>query len=323
MGIVNKNKTTNQATEQTMVAMIMDALKSIYANRSSDEYKSHGDITLTSEYKSAEKMVGDLATIHGYPKTAVGDLKTLFLTLHRPIWKNMVSEYINEPNERNSVFTAVYTVGYRVLIGELSRVYSSTVATAKGISYKPDKVSKQNDMTSFIRSFNASLEERINGYLKSSEATKPIQESAQELIDAGVKVFDAVNKGIKKATEVITKLVHKREMVGSILDLMYNQKVTAYRKIAATYLETKVAYEEYVRIPEAQQNQKITSKYIKMLKKYEIRMENAKAAIEHYDSRAHEEMRDKLQDAIKEPAKSPEQKSDDAPSNKSDDDMDF
>ena len=163
MGIVNKNKTTNQATEQTMVAMIMDALKSIYANRSSDEYKSHGDITLTSEYKSAEKMVGDLATIHGYPKTAVGDLKTLFLTLHRPIWKNMVSEYINEPNERNSVFTAVYTVGYRVLIGELSRVYSSTVATAKGISYKPDKVSKQNDMTSFIRSFNASLEERING----------------------------------------------------------------------------------------------------------------------------------------------------------------
>jgi hypothetical protein len=58
------------------------------------------------------------------------------------------------------------------------------------------------------------------------------------------------------------------------------------------YNATKKAYDEYVKIPEAQRKKKIESRYIKDLDKYNIKMKNLKAQIDHYDSRSFEEMKD-------------------------------
>ena len=142
---------------------MIENLNSIYSNRSSDEYKSHGNITLSQKYSDIEKMISNLTLIKKFPKEEASDLKILFSTLHRPVFNKMVTEYIAEPNDKNVIFTAVYTVGYRVLIGELSRIYASTEATTStGIVYKPDKISRRADMNSFIKVYNANLEQRLD-----------------------------------------------------------------------------------------------------------------------------------------------------------------
>ena len=58
------------------------------------------------------------------------------------------------------------------------------------------------------------------------------------------------------------------------------------------YEATKQAYDDYMKIPEAQRKQKVESKYLKNIDKYNIRMQNLKAKIDHYDSRAIEEAKD-------------------------------
>ena len=52
-----KSKISTNAAEEQMIQLALSSLKEIYANKSSDEYKSHGDITRSSEYKSIEKMI--------------------------------------------------------------------------------------------------------------------------------------------------------------------------------------------------------------------------------------------------------------------------
>ena len=51
----------------------------------------------------------------------------------------MVGEYLSKPDDKNIVFTAAYTFGYRLLVGELGRIIASSEATDKGFVYKPDK----------------------------------------------------------------------------------------------------------------------------------------------------------------------------------------
>jgi hypothetical protein len=297
--ILRKKNVSNEATESALIAVMMKSLASIYSNKSSDEYKSAGDITKTSEYKTTERLVSDLKTIKKFSKTDANDMNTLFLTLHRPVWKSMVASYIHEPNEKNSLFTAVYTVGYRVLIGELSRIYSSTEATGKGIAYKPDKISRRQNMVPFIRSYNASIESKLNTYLKSTaHLAKSYTEGVIEFMD---KVTDITKKVYPALSKLISNVWSADKWAGAVLNHHYDEAVSKYREIAAMYIETKNAYEAYVRIPEAQQSEKVKSKYMKLLKKYEIKMNNAKAAIDHYDSRALEEAKDEAQDFLSNP----------------------
>jgi len=317
-----KSKISTNAAEEQMIQLALSSLKEIYANKSSDEYKSHGDITRTSEYKSIEKMIAGLGKINKFPKQEASELRTLFLTLHRPVFSKMVTEYIHEPNDSNTIFTAVYTVGYRVLISELSRIYTSTVPTAnEGIVYKPDKVSKRNNMSKFIRSFNSSLEQKINMYIKSVEAESLVTEAfadvATAIVGVSKKAYILFNKVFKFLMKDIVSMSH----INRLLTMAFNYKVDRLDKIIELYQATLEAYEEYMRIPESQRKKKVESKYIKNLKKYEIKMNNIKAQIAHYDYRAKEEVNNSLSemttnDKLNEPDK-PESNDD------TKDDLDF
>ena len=317
-----KSKISTNAAEEQMIQLALSSLKEIYANKSSDEYKSHGDITRSSEYKSIEKMIAGLGKINKFPKQEASELRTLFLTLHRPVFSKMVTEYIHEPNDSNTIFTAVYTVGYRVLISELSRIYTSTVPTAnEGIVYKPDKVSKRNNMSKFIRSFNSSLEQKINMYIKSVEAESLVTEAFADVTTAIVGVSKKAYILFNKVFKVLMKDSVSMAPINRLLTMAFNHKVDRLDKIIELYQATLEAYEEYMRIPESQRKKKVESKYIKNLKKYEIKMNNIKAQIAHYDYRAKEEVNNSLSemttnDKLNEPDK-PESNDD------TKDDLDF
>lgn len=299
------SKMNVQAAEAQLVATMTSMLASIYSNKSSDEYKSHGDITLSSEYHSIEKMVADLKTLRKFPPVEANDLKTLFETLHRPVFKKMVTEYIHKPNETNTIFTVSYTVGFRLLVGELSRIYSSTKATDKGIEYNPTKVSKKNNANELIRYFNKGLENRINEYIRTemkdpkNSEIDPITEYAimqESLVGDFAKavvgppariICNAIGKVFKTAKEL-----NPISLINSILNRAYNRKVERFENVAALYEETKKAYEEYMRIPMSDRKKKIECKYAQNLEKYNIKMNNLRAAIEHYDQRSVEESND-------------------------------
>ena len=131
-----------EATEAVLIKLIGEQLHDIYSNKSSEEYKMCGDITKSPTYEKIEIGVSELKTLKGFSKNDAKDMETMFMTLHRPIFKKMVAEYIAKPEDRNVVFTSVFTVGYRLLVSELSRIIASTEATNKGIVYKPDKASR-------------------------------------------------------------------------------------------------------------------------------------------------------------------------------------
>lgn len=282
------NRVNISAVENHLFNTMASMLRDIYSNKSSDEYKSHGDITLSSEYSTIEKMVADLSTLKKFPSTDAKDLKILFNTLHRPIFKKMVSEYIIEPNERNTVFTTTYTVGFRVLVGELSRIFSSTEATDKGIVYKPDKISRRHSMMSFIRVYNSNIESRIDEYIKTNK-NDTVQEG---FMDAVVDTSKYVLKAIPNALRVMSNLfvaakeLNPISLINAILTTNYNKKVAKFENVATMYQATKDAYDEYMRIPESQRNKKIESRYMKNIDKYNIKMNNLKAQIEHYDQRS-------------------------------------
>lgn len=288
-----KNKTAEKET--AMMDHMNHALIEIYKNKSADEYKMRGDISLSSEYGTIERMVSDLKILKGFSSSEADDIKMLFLTLHRPVFKKMVSEYLASPNERNQTFTTVFTVGYRLLVGELSRIFASTEATDKGIAYKPDKISRKENAKWLIRHFNKSLEQKIDTYIRShANKQKPVQEALVEISDgfgavAGIvaTVFDVIGLIFTGAKEL-----NPISFINAMLTRSYDNKVKKFEEVSAMYNATKEAYDEYMKIPKADRKEKIESKYMKNLDKYNIKMQNLAAQIEHFDSRAKEEIKD-------------------------------
>lgn len=281
--------------EQAMMEHMNHTLVEIYKNKSADEYKMKGDISLSSEYSTIERMVSDLKILKGFSSSEADDIKMLFLTLHRPVFKKMVSEYLASPNERNQTFTTVFTVGYRLLVGELSRIFASTEATDKGIAYKPDKISRKENAKWLIRHFNKSLEQKIDTYIRShANKQKPVQEALVEISDgfgavAGIvaTVFDVIGLVFTGAKEL-----NPISFINAMLTRSYDNKVKKFEEVSAMYNATKEAYAEYMKIPKANRKEKIESKYMKNIDKYNIKMQNLAAQIEHYDSRAKEEIKD-------------------------------
>lgn len=288
-----KNKSAE--TEAAIMDHMNKTLADIYSNKSSDEYKMRGDITISSEYATIEKMVADLKVLKGFSSSEADDIKMLFLTLHRPVFKKMVSEYLASPTERNQTFTTVFTVGYRLLVGELSRIFSSTEATDKGISYKPDKVSRKENAKWLIKHFNNSLEKRIDTYIRNVEKdNKPVQEALVEISDG----FGAVAGVVSTVFEVIgmvftgARELNPVSFINAMLTRAYDNKVKKFEEVSAMYTATKESYDEYMKIPKSQRKEKIESNYIKNIDKYNIKMQNLAAQIEHYNSRAKEEVKD-------------------------------
>lgn len=180
MALFESKKKVNQKKLDSAMLAINSMLNEIYSNKSSDEYKMKGDITKSPSYSKIEEMIADLKTLKGYPQNESADITKMFNTLHRPIFKTMVKEYIMEHNDKNTVFTATFTVGYRLLVGELTRIFASTIATDKGIVYKPNKVQKKSDASEMIKIYNDQLEDRLNKYIKDAKAypqESPVSES--------------------------------------------------------------------------------------------------------------------------------------------------
>ena len=292
---MKKFVTKSAATETAMMEHMNHALAEIYKNKSADEYKMHGDITASPEYSTIERMVSDLKILKGFSKAEADDIKMLFLTLHRPVFKKMVTEYIASPNERNQTFTTVFTVGYRLLVGELSRIFASTEATDKGIAYRPDKISRKENAKWLVRHFNKSLEQKIDTYIRShANKQQKVQEAVVEISDGFGTVADIVATVFEVVGLIFAgaKEMNPISLINAMLTRSYDNKIKKFEEVSAMYNATKDAYAEYMKIPASQRKEKIESKYMKNIDKYNIKMQNLAAQIEHYDSRAKEEVKD-------------------------------
>ena len=289
---MNQKSRTQVASE---IQRTVHALNNIYSNKSSDEYKTHGDITKSPVYNTLTRMIADLSYLKSLNKQEIADIKNMFNVLHRPVFKNAVTSYIAEQNESDILITTIYTIGYRVLIGELSRIYTSTEATEKGFVYRPDKISRKNDMRKFIAVFNSRLDTELNAYIR--RTTKPVmRQEAWAAIGAAAAGIAAASDKISPALETASQWLDKFfggvtqlnpvSMTNYILSSSYNGKVAKFEETAALYQATKEAYDEYMKIPSAQRSKRVESKYIKNMEKYNIKMHNMHAKIAHYDQRA-------------------------------------
>lgn len=163
-------------------------LKAIYDNKSSDEYKSHGDIKKSNQYSNITMLVNETKTLQGYPKEQARDILTIYNTLHNPIWNKMVTAYIAEPNAENSVYTLTYTVGFRMMVGELGRVFTSTEATENGIVYNDSKVKADEENLKFIHYFSEDIIKKLGDYSeKIISKNTTVQKEAFEMLEAFVE----------------------------------------------------------------------------------------------------------------------------------------
>ncbi len=270
-------------------------LKQIYSNKSSDEYKMHGDITASSAYDSIESMIADLSDLKGFNKSEAREYSTMFSTLHRPIFKRMVTEYMHSPNETNVTYTLVFTVGYRVLVGELSRILACTECTESGISYKMKAISAKNQSKWIVKNFNSSMESSLNAYIKTHAKKKTVKQEGAitELVSLGLDAASIVIDTVKRVFSFGSKEVNPFSFINAILMSSYDKKVKKYEDAKKDYDLAKEAYADYLKLPKSDRKRRVESKYMKQITKYNIRMQNLKAKIDHYDQRAEAESRDK------------------------------
>lgn len=335
--IFKKNKPDEDINRQ-YVETIVEDLHHIYSNKSGDLYKCSGDITKSPVYSQFEEDIASLTTIKGYPQNDATSITTMFNTLHRPVFKKMVTEYLAKPDERNITFTTVFTVGYNLLVSELMWIKVATVATDHGMVYKPGKVQgKERSSMAIIRKYNKDAEKKIDKLIltaqKERRAAGPVQEAAT--LDAIGAVANSV-VGVVEAVFGVFGSIFKSAaslnpvaLISAVLSRSYDKKVAMYEKISEEYEAAKKAYEEYKKIPPTQRKQRIEHRYTKMIEKYNIKMQNLKAKIDHYDLRANGEAEDVKKKATKKTTADTSSKpntattgSDDS-SSKTDDDFDF
>lgn len=293
-------KTSPEHMRESLILMV-DKLDRCYSNKSGDEYKMHGDITKSPVYDLLQRTIADLNTIKGLSKMEIEDLKKMFNALHRPNFKKIVTEYIVSKKSSAIMMTATFTIAYRVLISELSRIYTSTEATANGFVFKPDKFSKKQDMSTFIRNFNVRIDHELNknvrettkkvdtgesfkmeAFLGSSTAVAGALSGIAQRISPYVKEFGAWCRLLFPDVSVLNPV----SWFSNILSNSYDKKVDKYHNLAKMYLETKKAYDEYMEKPAFRRNKKVEKTYLDMINKYNIKMLNAKAAIRDYDQRS-------------------------------------
>ena len=74
--------------------------------------------------------------------------------------------------------------------------------------------------------------------------------------------------------------------MSACLSRSYDRKVEQYEKVSKELEATKKAYDEYKKIPATQRKKRIEHNYTKMIDKYNIKMANLKAKIDHFDTRS-------------------------------------
>lgn len=282
---------------------MMNNLERIYSNKSRDEYKCCGDISKSPQYDDIQYNVSTLTSIKGYPASDATALKNLFNSLHRPYFHKMVSEYLVKPNERNVIFTTAFTCGYRLLIGELTRIKASTTATEKGLIYKPDFVSRKESVMPMVRFLGNDVEKRLDKMIMDAYKDRDLHiDKQQEKVHQEASVIEEINALSTSFVGVVESVfgfignifksaasLNPVALMSAILTKSYDKKVQKYSEVSALYETTKKMYDEYSKLPPAQRKKRIEHKYIKMMEKYNIKMNNLKANIDHFDMRAQAE----------------------------------
>ena len=304
MGIFKPD--SNEKNQAAMIAMISQ-LDKVYSNKSGDDYKMAGDITKSPVYDLLQRTIADLSTIKGLSKSDVEELKKMFNALHRPNFKKIVTKYIHEKSSSAIPMTATFTVAYRTLINEMSRIYTSVEATEKGFVYKPDKFSRKNDMSKFIRGFNLKIDSELSRHVRAT--TKDIKVGDKFKLESFIYEEGFVGSSTRFAGFIADKLsgiapyfrefgawcrmlfpdvsvLNPISWFSNRLSNKYDAMVDKYHAIATEYLETKKAYEEYMEKPAFRRSKKVEDNYKKMMAKYNIKMLNAKAAIRDFDQRS-------------------------------------
>ena len=302
-----KKDAKEESINDVYVEKLLGDLKDVYTNKSTDEYKSKGDITKSPNYENIEYQLAQLSTIKGYPENDIKALKGCFNVLHRPAFKKQVTEYMAKPNEKNIVFAMAYSVGYRLLIGELARVIASSEATDKGFVYKEGKITKEKDYMPMIRKFADDIDKKLDkAILQAHKYVTPVQEAATlkalgvaaDMVVGTVEgVFKVIN-GIFRGAASLNPI----SLISAILTRSYDKKVEEYEKISKEYEIAKKAYDDYKKIPEAQRKKRIEHNYTKMIEKYNIKMNNLKAKIDHYDLRSQNDAKDNKKESEKKKA---------------------
>lgn len=368
-------KKKQQKKMEALLVSITTIMNETYKNKSSDEFKMKGDIRKSPMYKDIESMVLGLKTLKKFSEVDAEDLQSLFKSLHLSVFATMAKEYIMEPNDKNTLYTATFTMGYRLLVGELSRIYASTKATESGIVYQPTKISRDESSRKIIKLFNDDLDKRLQRYVEemrrlpdataavseaymlefleacktecgdgaapvadtttgssvktvteedaetTTDTTDSSEEASTETTDSddsvqeafataaavaatGLKLMTLVFTGVTAVATIAGKIkgsiagVNPIAAINFLLMDSYEQKIQKFNNVAALYNATKQAYDEYMKIPEAQRSEKVSSKYIKNMEKYNMSMQKLAAEIEHFNQRAESESDDIVDDIV-------------------------
>lgn len=285
---------SSEATKE-LVEKTMSDLNACYKNKSSDEYKCKGDITKSPNYESIEYSVAQLSTIQKYPEADAKALKDLFNSLHRPRFAKMIAEYMHKPTDENTIFALVFTVFYRLLVGELSRIYTSTEATDKGFVYSSSKIGRDESLMPLIKRYSKDLEKEIDKLIvQANKHVTPIQEaSILESLGDGANIVVGFVEGFFNVISNIfssAKALNPVALISACLSRSYDKKVEKFSQISAEYEAAKKAYEDYKKLPPAKRKERIEHKYVKMIDKYNIQMKTLQATIAHYDKNSKDEV---------------------------------
>lgn len=296
---------------QKEIALMIKLLDDIYKNKSSDEYNMMGDITKSKVYNTLETQIANLKTLKNFPPQEANDYQRMFDNLHKPMYKKLVVEFLKTPNEKNTTFTALFTVGYRVLIGDLSAIYASTEATENGIVYTPGKVQGTNPRSRvFIHDFTKNLEEEYNKVIRMN-GSRPKMHQEAALLNAvgsattGLAMF-IQSRELGPVTAFLSDVFggifgHRKELnplayANDKLTQRYDSQIEKFEDISKLYNATKEAYEEYKSQP-GRKSFGVEGRYLRNMKKYQLQMLRAKAQLDHFDSRgaaARKEEKDRL-----------------------------
>ena len=288
-------------------------LKRVYSNKSCDEYKMKGDITKHPLYDILSKDINELGTgVKNMPTKTVSGIKDMFTSLKKPVWKKQIPEFMAKPNPKNTVYALYFSIGFRYMITALMFIQTNIKASENGLEYVAPKI-RENDKTilDFVgrngKDYDKFVEKVYQSYEKDSKKMTKIADTKEEKKDeVKTESYTITQESAGAVTVVANKVVGVIEgvfgilngvfktaaslnpisLISACLSRSYDKKVEQYEKVSKELEATKKAYDEYKKIPATQRKKRVEHRYTKMIDKYNIKMANLKAKIDHFDTRS-------------------------------------